>query len=362
VDPAATQAFARRLLDLYTSAMLTFMLDIGSRTGLFEAAAQGPGTSAEITARAGLAERYVREWLGAMVTGGIVRYDAGSAVYTLPPEHAALLTGESARNLAPQSRFIDELGRHVPQVERAFREGGGVPYSEYQPEFSGLMGEMWRRIYDEQLLSGFLPLAPGLPERLEGGIDVLDIGCGTGHAINLMARAYPSSRFLGYDLSADAIAGATAETAEMGLPNARFAVLDVLKLPSEPKFDLITAFDAIHDQVDPAGVLRRAADALTPDGVFFMVDFRFSSRLENNLSNPFAALYYGVSTLHCMTVSLAEGGAGLGTVWGEELARQMLADAGFGHVDIFQSPRPQNSIYVCQKAAVPESATSQVKA
>jgi SAM-dependent methyltransferase len=350
-DPAAVQAFGRRLLDLYTGAMLTFMLDLGSRTGLFEAAAAGPGTSAGIAARAGLNERYVREWLSAMAAGGIVRYDAATGVYTLPPEHALLLTGESARNLAPQSRFLDELGRHVPQVERAFREGGGVPYAEYQPEFSGLMGEMWRRIYDEQLIEGFLPVAAGLPERLKQGIDVLDIGCGTGHAINLMARAYPRSRFTGYDLSADAIAAATAEAAQMGLPNARFAVLDVLQLPCEPKFDLIMAFDAIHDQVDPAGVLRGAAEALASEGTFFMVDFRFSSRLENNLTNPFAALYYGVSTLHCMTVSLAEGGAGLGTVWGEELARQMLAEAGFTQVDVLPSPRPQNSIYVCRKRA-----------
>ncbi len=350
VDPAAVQAFGRRLLGLYSGAMLTFMLDLGSRTGLFEAAAQGPGTSAEIAGRAGLAERYVREWLGAMAAGGIVQYDPATGVYTLPPEHALLLTGESARNLAPQSRFLDELGRHIPQVERAFREGGGVPYAEYQPEFSGLMGEMWRRIYDEQLLDGFLPVVDGLPERLERGIDVLDIGCGTGHAINLMARAYPRSRFSGYDLSAEAIAAASAEAAQMGLPNARFAVLDVLHLPPAPKFDLITAFDAIHDQVDPAGVLRRVADALAPDGILFMVDFRFSSRLENNLSNPFAALYYGVSTLHCMTVSLAEGGAGLGTVWGEELAREMLAEAGFAQVDVYPSPRPQNSIYVCREA------------
>lgn len=350
VDQAAVQTFGRRLLDLYTGAMLTFMIDIGSRTGLFEAAERGPSTSAALAERAGLQERYVREWLGAMVSGGVMSYDAITGVYALPAEHALLLTGDLARNLAPQSQFIDQLGRHVPELARCFREGGGVPYSEYQPEFSYLMAETWRRIYDEQLVRSFLPAAAGLPERLERGIDVLDIGCGTGHAINLMARAYPRSRFAGYDISEAAIAQGQAEAAALAIDNARFEVIDVLQLPPAPKFQLITAFDAIHDQVDPAGVLRRVSGALAPDGIFFMVDFRFSSRLENNLSNPFAALYYGVSTLHCMTVSLAEDGAGLGTVWGEELARQMLAEAGFRQVEVFPSPRPQNSIYVCRPA------------
>jgi SAM-dependent methyltransferase len=135
----------------------------------------------------------------------------------------------------------------------------------------------------------------------------------------------------------------------MGLSNARFQVLDVTKLPATPPFDLITAFDAIHDQVDPATVLRRANEALAPDGVFFIVDFKFSSDVAKNIGNPFAAMYYGVSVMHCMTVSLAEGGAGLGTVWGIELARQMLTEAEFSHIDVVDSPRPQNCIFVCRK-------------
>jgi len=136
----------------------------------------------------------------------------------------------------------------------------------------------------------------------------------------------------------------------MALSNARFEVLDVAELPADPPFDVITAFDAVHDQVTPDVVLRRAHAALRPDGVFMMVDFKSSSLLEDNVANPFAPLYYAISVMHCMTVSLAEGGAGLGTMWGAELARKMLAEAGFGPVEVVDAPRPQNCIYICRRA------------
>lgn len=348
LDPARVQAFSRTMMNIYTGGMLMFLIDIGHRTGLFEAAAQGPATSTELAARADLHERYVREWLSAMACAGIFRYDPATRAFTLPPEHALLLSGHSSRNLAPQAGFVASLGRQVPDVVRCFREGGGVPYAAYRPEFTERMDDMWRRIFDEQLLTGFLPVVPGLTERLIAGIRVADIGCGTGHALNLMARAYPASTFVGYDIAEDAIARAREEAAAMRLTNASFAVLDVAWLPAVPPFDLITAFDAIHDQRDPATVLRRVREALAPGGVFFVVDFKFASDLEGNLPNPFAALYYGISLLHCMTVSLAEGGAGLGTVWGVELARRMLTEAGFASVEVFDSPRPQNCIYVCR--------------
>ena len=163
-----------------------------------------------------------------------------------------------------------------------------------------------------------------------------------------MAREYPTSRFVGYDIGEDAIAAARGEAQEMGLDNVRFEVLDLRQLPTEPRLDLITTFDAIHDQAQPETVLRSVRAALGDGGTFLMIEFKFSSNLEANLGNPFAALYYGISTMHCLTVSLAEGGAGLGTVWGAELARSMLADAGFSHVNIVDSPRPQNCIFICR--------------
>src|SRR5207244_11176344 len=170
------------------------------------------------------------------------------------------------------------------------------------------------------------------PDRLVKEILLADLGCGTGHAINLMARHYPNSTFVGYDLGDDAIVRARAESREMRLSNARFEVFDVTRLPAEPKFDLITSFDAIHDQRDPATVLRRAAGALGPDGASLTIEPKASSNLEDNIGKPFTPYMYGVSVLHCMTVSLAEGGAGLGTAWGVETARRMLGEAGFTSV------------------------------
>ena len=246
------------------------------------------------------------------------------------------------------SQILNHFGTLLPRLIECFRRGGGIPYSEFRPEFTDRMDDVWRRIYNEKLLDGFIAPVPRLRERLQAGIRAADIGCGTGHAANLLARAYPTSSFVGYDFAADAIATATAEAEAMGLLNSRFEVLDVTQLPSEPKLDLITAFDSIHDQVDPAAVLSNVRRALAEDGLFLMIDFKFSSKLEENLDNPFATLYYGISTMHCMTISLAEGGAGLGTVWGIQTARRMLADAGFSSVEVLDSPRPQNCIYVCQ--------------
>jgi 2-polyprenyl-3-methyl-5-hydroxy-6-metoxy-1,4-benzoquinol methylase len=246
--------------------------------------------------------------------------------------------------------MLTMLARHVGGVADCFRSGGGVPYSDFRPDFTEAVDASWRLLYDGLLIKGFLPLAKDLPERLEEGIRVADIGCGTGHAINVMAREYPNSTFAGYDFGEEAIGRARAEATDMGLTNARFEVLDVTQLPSDPNFDLITSFDSIHDQRDPATTLRRVAGALAPGGVYFMVEPKASSNLEDNIGNPFAPYIYGVSVLHCLTVSLAEEGAGLGTAWGEQTARRMLEEAGFTNIDVFDAPGPQNRIYIAQPA------------
>jgi ubiquinone/menaquinone biosynthesis C-methylase UbiE len=347
-NPDLVKQFAGKLLNIYTGGVLTKLIDIGYEVGLFEASKRGPGTSDELSERSGLNERYVREWLGAMTTSGIYSYDPESKRYTLPEEHAALLTGDSAQNLCPHSQMINHFGTHLPRLVECFRAGGGIPYSAYRPAFTQCMDDLWRRIYDQQLLSGFIGVVEGLPERLRQGLRVLDIGCGTGHAMNILAWEFPSSRFYGYDIAEDAIERARAEAKKMNLTNSSFELVDVTYLPSEPKFDVITAFDAIHDQKAPESVLRSANQALAPDGTFLMIEFKFSSNVEDNIKNAFAPLYYGISLMHCMPVSLAVGGTGLGTVWGEQTARQLLAEAGFKSVKVLDVPRPQNCIFVCK--------------
>ena len=347
-DRRKVRAFARSLVGVYTHGALAYMIDLGHRLGLFTAAAQGPATSPGLAARAGLHERYVREWLGAMVTGEIMTFDRDTATYALPPEHAAALTGPGSKNMGPMAAMVTLLGRNLDGVEEAFRTGGGVPYAAFAPHFTGVMDELNRRPLDELLIDAWLPLVPELTGRLGAGARVADVGCGTGHALALLGAAFPASSFVGYDLSAEAIERARSETAD--LPNVSFEIADVSVPAPERRFDVVFAIDAVHDQADPAAVLRGVHDALTPGGTFVMIDMAASSDLAENVGNPFAPWIYSISTLHCMTVSLASGGAGLGAAWGEALARTMLDEAGFGEVVVHPAPgQALNLIYVTRR-------------
>jgi len=329
-DPDRTQAFAERMIGTLNQSFLAMLVSIGHQTGLFDAMADLPGSGSDAIARAaGLDERHVREWLGGMVTGGIVTYDPEAGTYTLPAEHAACLTrGAGAGNLATEMQWVACMGEVEQKVVESFRNGAGVPYSAYQ-RFHTIMNASNGQTFDETLVQRTLPAVPGLVESLERGIDALDVGCGSGHAVNLMARAFPQSRFSGYDFSAEGVAAARAEAEAWGLSNARFAEQDAATLTETDAYDLITSFDAIHDQAQPRKVLRGIARALRPDGHYLMVEPGASSRLEENLEHPLGPFFYAISTMHCMTVSLALEGEGLGAVWGEQKARELLAEAGF---------------------------------
>lgn len=329
------QAFAGQMLGVLNGASLALMTSIGHQTGLFDTmAGLPPATSQQVADAAGLNERYVREWLGAMVTGRIVEYDPAGGTYTLPAEHAAFVTSAAgANNMASFTQFIAMAGNVEEGIVNSFRNGGGVPYSAY-PKFAALMAEMSGAVYDGTLIDKTLPLIPGLVAGLQSGIDVADLACGSGHAINVMAKAFPNSRFTGYDFSESGVAAGTAEAHGMGLSNARFVLQDIAALNMPAAFDLITVFDGIHDQAKPRAVLKNIAAALKPGGTFLMVDIAASSNVHENIEHPLAPFFYTISTMHCMTVSLALGGEGLGAAWGEQKARELLAEAGFTQVDV----------------------------
>jgi SAM-dependent methyltransferase len=337
LDEARTEAFAERMLDALNAASVMHMTSVGYRTGLFDRLAElAPSTSQEIADAAGLNERYVREWLGAMVTGRVLDYDPGERTYSLPAEHAASLTRAAGPdNIAAIAPYLPLMGSVETKVVECFRHGGGVPYSAY-PGLQEQLDNESRPVFDATLIDKTLPVVPGLVERLEAGIDVADVGCGSGHAINLMAQAFPRSRFIGFDFAEDGVQRGRDEAAAMGLRNAHFEAKDVADLDASDSFDLITAFDAIHDQAQPRKVLREIAEALRPGGTFLMVDIAASSNVEDNIDHPLGPTLYTFSTLHCMTVSLALDGEGLGTAWGEQKARELLAEAGFGRVDLRQ--------------------------
>jgi 2-polyprenyl-3-methyl-5-hydroxy-6-metoxy-1,4-benzoquinol methylase len=350
LDQARVEAFAGQMLGIMNGAALALMTSIGHQTGLFDTmAGLPPSTSQQIAEEAGLNERYVREWLGALVTGRIVDYDPAAGTYSLPKEHAAALTRAAGPgNMAAVTQFIAMYGPVEEKVIESFRNGGGVPYSAY-PRFPRLMAEMSSQTFDSSLLNVTLPLVPGLIPRLEAGIDVADLGCGCGHAVNLMAQAFPSSRITGYDFEEESVTAARAEAAQMGLTNARFEMKDVSELNTPGQYDLITAFDAIHDQAHPARVLEGIASGLRSEGTLLMVDIAASSNLHENLDHPMGPFLYANSTMRCMTISLGLGGEGLGTMWGEQKARQMLAEAGFSRVAVESAPGNLNNCYIASK-------------
>lgn len=353
-DTAKVQAFAERLLTILNDGALCLMISIGHRTGLLDAMRDAaPSTSAEIAARAGLNERYVREWLGAMVTGRIVNIDPARNRFSLPPEHAAFLTrAAGADNIGVFAQYIALLGSVEDEIVECFKKGGGVPYARF-PRFHEVMAEDSGQSVLSSLESHIVPLVPGLREKLTSGIHVLDLGCGRGRIINRLAELYPKSRFTGMDLSSEAVLSAWEEAAQKKLRNIEFIVTDLSHFDESAEvesFDLIATFDAIHDQAKPLNVLRGIHRALRSDGVYLMQDIKGSSDIHNNMDHPLGPALYTISCMHCMTVSLAQNGEGLGAMWGEEKTREYLAKAGFHAVEKKELAHDiQNNWYVVRK-------------
>jgi SAM-dependent methyltransferase len=323
---------------MLNSGALMVMTSVGHRTGLLDTLAEaGAVTSDELAEKAGLNERYVREWLGAMTTGKIVEHEPDAGRYRLPAEHAAWLTrAASPDNLAVTAQWIPTLSTVEDDIVECFHEGGGVPYERYE-RFHEVMADESNQTVLSVLFSHILPLVPGMTERLEEGARLLDLGCGRGRALLLLADRFPRSRFLGYDLSKDAIAHAAAQAAERGLDNVEFVQRDLstFDVDAEPEaFAYVATFDAVHDQARPLAMLRGIRRSLTPDGVYLMQDIQGSSYVHENIDHPGGPFLYMISCMHCMTVSLAQGGDGLGAMWGEQKARELLAEAGFSSVDV----------------------------
>jgi 2-polyprenyl-3-methyl-5-hydroxy-6-metoxy-1,4-benzoquinol methylase len=347
--PAADpEEVAARVIGILNDGAICVLTSLGHELGLFDTLASlPPATSEQIADSAELDERYVREWLGGMVTACFVQYVPADGTYYICPDHAPFLTGDGPDNLARMTRYLTMSGGVAPKVAEKFRTGGGLSYDDY-PGFHELQAQESAAVNDASLIDRIIPLT-GEVDRLRSGINVADVGCGQGHAVNLLAREYPASTFTGYDFSDEALVAARAEAAAWGLTNVRFVSRDVAELDASSAFDLVTAFDTIHDQAHPATVLERIRRALRPGGTFLMVDINASSNLEDNLGLPWASLLYAISTVHCMSVSLGQGGDGLGTVWGRQTAERMVRDAGFGEVTVHDVEEdPFNAYFVAR--------------
>lgn len=347
-DEAAAENFAGHVGDMLNAGAAAAMAAVGHRLGLFDVLAGMPAsTSAEIADKAELSERYIREWLAVMVVSGVVVYDPAARRYRLPAAHAACLTRDAPLgNLAVYAQHVSLLGKVEDRVIRCFETGDGTAYDDY-PCFHQIMAEDSGQTVTAGLFDTILPLVEGIEARLDAGIDVLDAGCGRGSALIAMAERFPNSRFAGYDLCGDAIASATEAARRDGLTNIRFETRDMTGYAEPGAWDLVTSFDAVHDQKDPAALVRGLRASLKPGGVYLMQDIGGSARLENNMDFPMAALLYAISCAHCTPVSVGQGGAGLGTMWGWETAERMLRDAGFVSVERHVLPHdPMNVWFV----------------
>ena len=350
-NEAKSEQFAEKMLTILNYGAINLMISIGYRTGLFDVMSElDPSTSHEIAEASNLDERYVREWLGAMVTGEIINYDPDKKSYFLPREHAAWLTRKSVpNNIAVTAQWAAVLAAVEDQIVNCFKNGGGVRYEEFD-RFHEVMSDESNQTVIAPLIDQTLPLIPGIKEKLEEGIDVLDVGCGSGFALVHLAKEFPNSNFTGYDLSQEAVNRGNAHAADHGLTNVELIAKDVAEIENEQKYDFVTTFDAVHDQADPDRVLENIYRILKDDGVYLMQDIAGSSHVHNNMDHPLGPLLYTTSCMHCMTVSLSQNGKGLGAMWGKELATEMLNNAGFTEVEVIEQPHdPINYYYIIRK-------------
>ena len=312
------------------AAMLGAMNYIGDRLGIFRTLADaGWVTSNELAERAGLNERYIREWLGAVTSAGYVTYDPATKKFMMPPEHAMVLAREESPFF--MGGFLEMVIPNVtmaPKIAQAFRNGGGVTQAEYPPETWEAMERSSAGMYRNQLIRKWLPTMPQVVEVLSNGGSSADIGCGSGRAAIAIASAFPKAKVFGFDQHPGSIERARSNAKAAGVGDRiSFEARDATQLP-EHQFDFISTFDVVHDSVDPAGLLRSIRRAMKKDGTYLMLEVNVSPNLEENIG-PTGKMMYSVSTLYCMTVSLAHGGAGIGACMGEPKARELVAEAGF---------------------------------
>jgi len=354
--------FADKMIDILNYGSLNLAIGIGYKHKIFDAMENrnAPLTVAALSEKTGLNARYLREWLGIMVTGKVLELVQGNPPeekdrYFLPPSHAAVLTRNAGpNNLGVYAQEIPLLTiSALAGVESGFKTGEGVPFSAY-PDFQQFMSELADAKHEQTLIQDFLPSVDDgrLVAQLEQGIKVCDIGCGQGVALKRMADAFPRSQFTGIDNHAGAIEAA--KKAYERCPNLEFLMIDAADLKNKPafhhRFHYVTAFDAIHDQSHPLAALQGIHHMTAPRGLFSMVDIKAGSRHRDNLDHPLGPFLYTVSLMHCMPVGLNDQGRGLGMMWGRQKALALLKQAGFERTEVLEIPNDGfNLHFLCRK-------------
>ena len=333
IDQAKLDAFVGRAIQDLSAGYGGVMVSLGAKLGLFKAmAGRGPMTASEVAAKAGCAERYVREWLNAQVAGGYIEYHAASGTYELSPEQAMVLADEESPVYVPNawnvpaSMWFDE-----DKAVDAFRTGEGIPWSAHNGRLFCGVAAFYRNAYRGSLLGEWLPALDGVVKRLEEGIAVADVGCGHGHSTILMAQAFPNSRFHGVDAHGESIEAARRHAADAGLgARVTFEVAPATGY-SGRDYGLICYFDSLHDMGDPVAAAKHAARTLARDGTVMLVEPFANDRVEDNIS-PVGRLYYAASTMICCAHAISDGGKQvLGAQAGGARLGEVFRKAGFAH-------------------------------
>lgn len=348
MDKRKSAQFMMKVVGDVGTALAAGLLLVGDRTGLFKAmAGAGPLGCAALAARAGASPRYVEEWLAVMTGAGYVEHDPVAGTFALPDEHAMFLADASSEHyLGGLFQSLPGLMAMAPRLVAAFKTGEGVSFSEFGAELPEALGAMNRALYENRLARSWLPAMPEVVACLSAGGRALDVGCGTGVVPVALAKAFPAATIAGLDFDARSIDLARGHAREAGLGNRiTFLAEPATQLPIEPGWDFISSFDVIHDLPDPLGAMKRIRSALNQGGTYLMVEPKVADQLEKNVHNPFARMLYGISCLHCVPQSLAQGGPGLGACWGEGRARAMAHDAGFTRFERLDIRSPALAFY-----------------
>jgi 2-polyprenyl-3-methyl-5-hydroxy-6-metoxy-1,4-benzoquinol methylase len=348
MDQQRAQEFMRKVVGDMGTALAVALIYIGDRVGLFnKMAGAGPLTAEQFAERSGLHPRYAQEWLGAMVCNGYIEFDADASTYTLPEEHAMFLAASPTEYyLGGLFRGTPPMMAAAPQVAAAFESGQGVSFQQFGAWVPQSLEGMNRNLYEARLVRTWLPAMPEVVQRLQQGGRAIDIGCGTGVVPILIAKAFPQARVEGLDLDAPSIEIARANARDAGVAErVRFQAQSATEWSEQGTLDFVSTFDCIHDMPDPLGVLKRIRRALAPGGTYLMVEPKLSEKLADNVAHPFARLFYGMSCLHCVPQSLAQGGPGLGACWGEGRARVMAHEAGFAQFRALPIRSPSQAFY-----------------
>jgi len=333
-DKERAKAFTHQVLDDMAGAVALHLSVIGDRLGLFkDLATNGPADADAFAGRTGIEPRYAREWLEGMASTGYVEFDADAGTFSLPAEHVRPLAEDSHPLFQGNLQNLLAYGMApLDQLTEAFKQGGGVSQSVFPSDFYATMQRSSGLRYNNFLLNTWLPDMPDVVAMLERGVDVADVGCGRGTAVSIMAKAFPNSRFTGYDAFAPQIEGAREAAANYGVTdNASFEVLDGSgELPRD--FDIIFTFDVIHDMAKPREGLANIQRHLKPGGIYVLQEISAADERHDNRGSV-STIKYGMSLTYCMTTSLANHGEGLGTLgMPEKVVRELCGEAGFSSV------------------------------